>query len=500
MNVRRLSGNALASASYVVGSALLLFELYRYLAQQLGAAQIGVWALVTASSAIVRVSEFGVSAGVVRYVAADIGEGRRDHAAATAGMALFSVATIMGLVSLILYPVLALFVDSAIRDPEAAAAGHALLPWAIASLWLVTMTNVFVGVLDGQQRAGLRSVGMLTSNAIQIVLAWILVPRDGLAAMGPVQLGFAASGFALLGVMSLLTLRQPLRAWFAWDRRRFAELFRFGGAFQIMSLFQVLFEPTTKWLLSVFGGLEAAGYFEMVNRAIQQLRQVIVAGLMMLVPHVAATQARDGADPEAVRVLYRQAFRMLLWIVVPYLTLIGCLLPAALTAWVGHYSSLFITIGVLCLIGWGLNLLAVPAYSILVGVGQLRWVVASQVVIALVNLILSAAGGYWLGAYGVVAGAMAALAVGSMVLMWPLHRDQPGAVATFLPQGLPIGLAIGSVAIAASLWLGRGLAEGSGSTTVSYVLSVVSGVTLVTLVAWRDPIRGQLLARFRTQA
>lgn len=500
MSVRRLSGNALASAGYVIGSALLLFELYRYLARELGAAQIGVWALVTASSAVVRVSEFGISAGVVRYVAADIGEGRRDRAAATAGMALASVAVIMGAVAVLLYPVLALVVTSAIHDPEAAAAGHALLPWAIASLWLVTMTNVFVGVLDGQQRAGLRSIGMLVANAIQIGLAWLLVPRAGLAAMGPVQLGFAASGFVLLGVMAAVTLGQPLSRWLAWQRQRFAELFRFGGAFQIMSLFQVLFEPTTKWLLSVFGGLEAAGYFEMANRAIQQLRQVIVAGLMMLIPHVATRQAREGADRQALGSIYRQAFRTLLWIAVPYFALIGCLLPAVLTLWVGHYSSQFIAIGVLCLLGWGLNLLASPAYTILVAVAQLRWVVGSQIIVALLNVVLASAGGYLFGAYGVVAGAMLSLALGSLVMVVPIHRDYLSGPAAVLPRTLPAALVTGLIAVASCLWLGRELQAGHLAAAWPYALAVTLAAILLAGIGWFDPLRAQMVARLRARS
>lgn len=497
MSVRRLSGNALASAAYVIGSALLLFELYRYLARELGAAQIGVWALVTASSAVVRVSEFGISAGVVRYVAADIGEGRRDRAAATAGMALASVAVIMGAVAVLLYPVLALVVTSAIHDPEAAAAGHALLPWAIASLWLVTMTNVFVGVLDGQQRAGLRSIGMLIANAIQIGLAWLLVPGAGLAAMGPVQLGFAASGFVLLGVMAAVTLGQPLSRWLTWQRPRFIELFRFGGAFQIMSIFQVLFEPTTKWLLSVFGGLEAAGYFEMANRAIQQLRQVIVAGLLMLIPHVAMRQAQDGTDRRALGQTYRQALRTLLWIAVPYFGVIGCLLPAVLTLWVGHYSDQFILIGVLCLLGWGLNLLASPAYTILVAVAQLRWVVGSQIAIALLNLVLAGIGGHAFGAYGVVGGAMLALALGSLVMVVPIHREFLEGPAALLPRTLPVGLAIGLIAVVSCLWLGRGLEVAHWQAAWPYALAVCIGSALLAAVSWFDPLRAQLLARLR---
>lgn len=499
MSVRRLSGNALASAGYVIGSALLLFELYRYLARELGAAQIGVWALVTASSAVVRVSEFGISAGVVRYVAADIGAGRPDRAAATAGMALTSVAVIMGAVALLLYPVLGLVVTSAIHDPQAAAAGHALLPWAIASLWLVTMTNVFVGVLDGQQRAGLRSIGMLTANVIQIALAWVLVPRAGLAAMGPVQLGFAASGFVLLGVMAAWTLGQPLSRWLSWQRQRFRELFRFGGAFQIMSLFQVLFEPTTKWLLSVFGGLEAAGYFEMANRAIQQLRQVIVAGLMMLIPHVAMRQAQAGTDRQVLGQTYRQAFRTLLWIAVPYFSLIGCLLPAVLTLWVGHYSDQFIAIGLLCLLGWGLNLLASPAYTILVAVAQLRWVVASQVATALLNLLLAGIGGQVFGAYGVVGGAMIALALGSLLMVIPIHRDYLGGRADLLPRTLPLAVVLGLVAVATCLWLGRGLEVARWQAVWPYALAVGVSAAALALVEWFDPLRAQLTARLRRQ-
>ncbi|MGE0799223.1 MAG: lipopolysaccharide biosynthesis protein [Lautropia sp.] len=498
MSFRRLSANAVASASYVVCSALLLFELYRFLAREIGASHIGVWALVTASSAVVRVSEFGISAGVVRFVAADLGEQQPERAAATAGMALAAVAVFMGLTALVLHPLLEFVVTSTIRDVEAAAIGLGLLPWAIGSLWLTTVTNVFVGVLDGQQRTVLRSVGMLFANLVQLGLAYALVPRDGLVAMGPVQFGFSLTGLIVLGLLAKFSLRQPMTSWVRWERGRFLDLVRYGGAFQVVSLSQVLFEPTTKWFLGVYGGLEASGYFEMANRALSQLRQVIVAGLQMLIPYVANRTGQQAPDVGAMRTIYVNAFRTLAWLAVPYFAMIGCLLPLVLTLWLGRYSALFIQIGLACLIGWSLNLLAAPAYAMFVAIGRLKWAMVSQIAMGLLNVVLCALGGYTFGALGVVCGAMAALALGSAFLLVPFHDEFGVRLSGLLPRSLPVALPVACAGVAASAWLGAGFSN-SWSVLETYGASVLATACLLGVVAWLDPVRSTLLERLRNR-
>ena len=72
---RRISANVIASIAQVLASSVAFFLLYRYLLDQLGVAQLGVWSLVLATTSVSRIGDLGLSAGVVKFVAQALAQG-----------------------------------------------------------------------------------------------------------------------------------------------------------------------------------------------------------------------------------------------------------------------------------------------------------------------------------------------------------------------------------------------------------------------------------------
>ena len=64
-----VNSNITLTVFQVVVSGLTFFFLYKYLFQELGAEKIGIWSLVIAIVSAARISEIGLSGGVVKYVA-----------------------------------------------------------------------------------------------------------------------------------------------------------------------------------------------------------------------------------------------------------------------------------------------------------------------------------------------------------------------------------------------------------------------------------------------
>lgn len=66
---KRLSHNVAANVAQMLIGAALLFALYRYINDTLGAAALGVWSVVLATASASRLADLGLSASVTRFVA-----------------------------------------------------------------------------------------------------------------------------------------------------------------------------------------------------------------------------------------------------------------------------------------------------------------------------------------------------------------------------------------------------------------------------------------------
>ncbi len=433
MSLRQLSKNAFVSIIQVIVSAALLFELYRFLLRQLGSEQIGVWSLVIASTAIARLGESGIGGGVTKFVAGDLGNQDRARAASTISMSAVATAVIIGLICLAVAPSLSVGLAKLIARPDLLASGQALLPWALATLWLGSVSQIFLNALDACQRSDLKAIAVIIGAIGQILVAYLIVPRYGLLGLGSVQLAQTAATMAVAIVYLIATLKPDPGAWLAYDRKRFIEILRYGGGFQFSAIGILLFDPTVKALLAVFGGLGLTGFYEMANRAVGQFRAIIVEGYHVLVPYLAHRAANQEMDSAQMVSTYRAAHGLLLAIAIPGYALLAAALPAIFTLWLGRYDADFVQIGVILTIGGLINTLVISHYFIFLAIGKLRWNIWSHIAIGVLNVLFAGLGGWLYGGIGVVVGAMAALALGSLVLPIAFHREFALRLRDFAP-------------------------------------------------------------------
>ena len=106
ISLRRLVGNATVSVIQTIVSFVVLFVLYRYLIHQLGSEQLGLWSLVLASTSIARLSEMGLTGSVVNFVARYHALKDNEQAAEIVQTAAISIACVMGVLCLAVYPLL----------------------------------------------------------------------------------------------------------------------------------------------------------------------------------------------------------------------------------------------------------------------------------------------------------------------------------------------------------------------------------------------------------
>jgi O-antigen/teichoic acid export membrane protein len=260
-------------------------------------------------------------------------------------------------------------------------------------------------------------------------------------------------------------------AYFSFDRVRLKALFTYGGGLQVIGIAQMLFEPIIKVLLNHFGGIALTGYFDMANKILLQFRSLLVAGYNAIVPHVAARSAGGDYDRE-VAATYRHSLGLLLFVLLPYGVVAAAGIPLALTVWKGTFDPTFVQVTLAMHIGWLLNSLNPPSYLIYVALGRLRWNMVSQLATGLFMVTAGPLIGHFFGGPGVLACAMAALALGSIVVIVVFHHEFAIRLADFIKPARVVALGLTAAAMAASWHLTTG---GRPGLPVLLALPVVAG-------------------------
>lgn len=408
-----LTHNALANVLQVSASAGLLFLLYRYVNDSLGAAALGIWSVVLASASASRLADLGLSASVTRFVARYLALDQPQSASRLIETATLSLMLLLGVaLPLLYYPLQKLL--PVLLDVHHASEALAILPHALGSLWLTIVATVFQSGLDGCQRMDLRAWLVFLGQILMVSLAFVLIPEKGLLGLAWAQIGQGT--FLLIAGWWLLRGRMRTLPWapMHWSRPLFKEMLGYGANVQVATLLMLLFDPLTKALMAKFGGPSTTGYFEMANQVVLKIRAIIVAANQAIIPHV--TEIAE-INPERLMELYRKNLRVLIFISMPVFTVLYA--SSGIISWllVGHVHAQLLYLLQLNTVAWLLNLFAVPAYFMNLGTGQLGWNTLTHVIMGLLNAGLGWILGQKFGAEGVAIAYGVALTTGSFLLV-----------------------------------------------------------------------------------
>lgn len=431
MSTNRLPRNALASIAQVIISAVLLFLLYRVLAQKIGVEGIGLWSLVMAGTSIGRIAEFGLSSGAVKFVSSAIARGEPETAASDVCLSAVSVAGILLVGMIASYPIFGLLLDISIKSPNARITAQSLLPFAMVSFWLNGIGMVFQSGLDGCQRMDLRSIIITLSNLVYFLTAYLLADKWGIRGVAWANLG--RSIFVVFTAMFVLFRILPLKKvkMTQWSWAQLKKLLNYGVNIQIATIAQLLTEPITKTLLARFGGLSVSGYYEMANRLVTQFRAIIVSAYQALVPRVSVLIENE---PDSIVPLYLRSYGLLAFLVPPYFSLLAAAVPEIGLIWLGVVDERFLFVAWIACIGWAVNTMAAPAYYSYLGIGRLRWTTITHLTMGSLNVVLSGSLGMITGWRGVVAGSMLSVIAGTAVVIIAFHCEHRISFSKLIPQ------------------------------------------------------------------
>lgn len=406
----KISKNVIAPASQVIISGIILFVLYGYLYRQLGANEIGVWSLVVATISVSRLGDLGLSSGVVRFVAQALGKNNERRAADIIQTTAISLGVIIPFVLLAIYPVISLILSSIMQQDNLLIALR-ILPYSLVYLYIMIISSVFTGGLDGCMRIDIRSILTVISQVIFLGLVFYLVPDNGIVGVAIAQL-FQGS-FIL--ITSWITLRHQVKALpilpFHWEYTLLKEIFNYGVKFQTITIMNLLIDPLSKILLAKFGNIEAVGYYEMANRLILQGRALIVESSRIIIPKTSSLQEKNISEQQA---FFENSYQIILYITIIFYGTLGILIYPISEIWLGNNNETFISFSLILITGWFFNTLITPAYFSNLGTANLKPNIIAHIIIGLSTLILGVAFGKLSGELGVVIGLSISLATGSL--------------------------------------------------------------------------------------
>lgn len=475
----------LVSILQVLISGVVLFLLYRYLFNILGAEGLGIWSIVLASTTVSRFSELGLSGSAVKFVAKYLARSDRLQAAVVIQTSIITIGILLGVVILMVYPAVYWFLSFVIPNENIGIARD-LLPFALLSVWLSGIGGVFQSGIDGCMRSDIRAWNMVSSSILLLVLAVILAPKYGLLGLAYSQIAQAC--FVLFTAFLILKYHLPeitANPW-RWDTGIFKELFYYGVNFQITSILSLLFDPITKAWLSKFGGLAMVGYFEMANKMIMQFRAVLVGANQVLVPFVAGFTE---TSPQAVADKYLKNWRLLAFVSIPFYGAMVAAIPLISEIWIGRYEPVFVTIALILSVGWFLNTFAAPAYFFNQGTGDLTWNTLGHLATGLINLVLGFGMGLLFGGWGVMLGWFVSLVVGSSLMIFAIHRRHDLPTRCFFTRAdLALFVAcLSATIIAWGIYLFSTIQYSKQFLVTAEI--VLSYMTIIAISLWKHPTR-----------
>lgn len=416
---KRISINVIFSVLQVGIVGLIYLVIYKILLNKLGVEQLGVWSLILATTSIASLANFGITSGIVKFVAEFYAEGDLQKTKKLVYTTFYASLLFFIVVCSLLYPI-ARYVLKFIIEPKYLDIAIKILPISLISLVINSISGVFTSVFEGIQKNYIRNVILILGAILFLIFTNIFLDKYGL--MGAAYSQIIQSFFIL--VVSILLLKKEFNSFFIfkfnWDFKLFKEIASFGLKFQLISIFVMLFDPITKGLISKFGGLSYLGYYEMANKLVFQIRAFIVNANQVMIPVITHSLK---TKVEGVKQIYLNSLDVTIFVDV--LMLIGLLLftPIISIVWIGTFQPEFVITMVVLSISVFLNILNGPAYFSCIAENKIKLLLHSHVLTAVLNVVLGLIIGFYFKGLGVILSSSFSFIIGSLYVVFKYHKE-----------------------------------------------------------------------------
>lgn len=395
---KRISINIISTILQVFIVGVVYLFLYSFLLKSLGIEKLGIWSIILATSSIANLANFGITSGLIKFIADYNAKENIKEIPKLIFTALVSISIVFGLITVVIY-FFSKFILGYIIESEHLSLAIEILPYSLICLFINSVGGIFTSTLEGFQKNYIKNFIFLFSSVLLLVSSYYLVPIYQLKGVAIAQV--IQSLIILFGSLFFVLKTNTFAIFnqWNWDKKIFKELINYGAKFQVISIFQMLYEPITKGLISKFGGLALLGYYEMASRLVNQIRAVIVNANQVMVPVVAHT---NSTNKENLKELYNKTMSITFFVTTVLISVLLLFTPIISILWIGFLEPMFIFSMILLSISMFVNILIGPAYFSCVGEGNLNLILKAQIMLGFLNLLFGFILGYYFSGQGVV--------------------------------------------------------------------------------------------------
>ena len=417
---KRISINIISTILQVLVVGVVYLFLYKFLLESLGIEKLGVWSIILATSSIANLANFGITSGLVKFIADYNAKKNLKDIPKLIFTALVSIIILFLLIVIIIYFFSKVILGFVVEQKYLSLALE-ILPYSLLCLFINSVGGIFTSTLEGFQKNYVKNFLFLFSSVFLLLSSYYLVPIYQLKGVAIAQV--LQSVIILVGSLLFVINTSQLAIFnkWNWDYKIFRELINYGAKFQVISVFQMLYEPITKGLISKFGGLAVLGYYEMAARLVNQVRALIVNANQVMVPVVAHT---NSTQKENLKELYNKMMSITFFVNVLLISVLLIFTPIISILWIGHWEPIFVFSMLLLSTSIFVNILIGPAYFSCVGEGNLNLILKSQIMIGILNLILGEVLGYYFSGKGVIVSWAISVAISSFYLFYNYQKEK----------------------------------------------------------------------------
>ena len=376
--------------THCVNIAVLVVSYPVYL-HFLGYEKYGLWLALGVVFAFARLSDLGMTHAVTKLIAEEHGRGNTQAAQQYIATAILILCIVSGIILAVILTFKAQIISAFKFTEETSKLAMWLLPYiAILSIYTLVV-QVLMATLAGLGRMDLSHY---IETGGRIVLVCTVIPLLYLG-YGLKSLLFATAFSHLVKhLLSLFLIRRmvPFRLVKISNIRKhcFKRLLNIGMGLFGGSIVRMVGIPFNKFMLARYAGVDSLPVFDIAYRGSFQIHRILNVAFRALMPEVSRITSKiSTAAINRIRTLMRRAQHLILFWAAPLYIILLLLADPLFKIWLGKsfVDTIPLTFRVVFIASF-INLLLVPAYHFLIGMGKIKPVFMFSCIMWLSDIVL----------------------------------------------------------------------------------------------------------------
>ncbi|MFV8335280.1 hypothetical protein ACNQF7_04240 [Flavobacterium sp. RSP29] len=411
--------NSVFSVLQIVLSTLSYVVIYYLILHKLGKTELGVWSIITSLPIAISVFGSGVSGCILRYI--PVYNVQKDKLAFNEIIFngfVFNIA-FGGLIVVLGYLFSSQILRFLFSNSELPVRYILLFRISLLTFFISFITSVILYAIDGLQLIFRRNKIIIFSSSIFCVVASVFIYYWELKGILFAQL-IQSILLLIFAIRVLIKVELFDHQLFRFNKIYINLFLTYGQSFQLISVTILIFDPITKYFLNKYFNLSTVGVYDLVSRAVTQIRLIIVSAIQVIIPLVSKNNEERGLDVNAMFSKTNRGASLLSFILFSTLICISVIIIGFFDR--GNINQYLFILILLC-VAYHFNIMASTAYSILLGLGKLKSIIISHMLSSILNIVIFILLGDYLMDNITVLPTALAIAISSGYLICTFKRD-----------------------------------------------------------------------------